>query len=104
MNERVFNIIQTISNCDLYDISFEDIASKLQQNGILTPPGSVVCVRQEIRATGHYTYYVTLQFSKETTRVIITGALNKIANEQNLGIDFNEEKFLNYMNTIMDIK
>lgn len=104
MNERVFNIIQTISNCDLYDINFEDISQKLQQNGILTPPGSVVCVMHDRQETGHYTYYVTMQFSKETTKVNIIGELNTIAKEQNLGIDFNEEKFVNYMNKIMDIK
>lgn len=104
MYERVFNIIQTISNCDLYDINFKDISQKLQQDGMITPEGNVICVMREMQPTGNYIYYVAMQFSKENTKLNIIGGLNKISKEQNLGIDFSEEKFVNYMNTIMDIE
>ena len=54
--------------------------------------------------SGLYCGYVAMEMSKDNIKNNIINELNRISKEQNLGIDFSEEKFVNYMNTIMDIK
>lgn len=103
LNKRVLDIIKTMSNCSLYDIDFKDLTKQLS-NHAPTPGGQVVCKMRDINENGSYTYYVAMQSSKETIKLILIAELNRISKEQNLGIDFSEEKFVNYMNTIMDIK
>ncbi len=103
LNHRVLDIIRTMSDCSLYDIDFKDLTKQLS-NHAPTPGGQVVCKMRDVNADGYYTYYVAMQSSKETIKLLLIKELNRISKEQNLGIDFSEEKFVDYMNTIMDIK
>lgn len=62
-----------------------------------------VCEKMTSGKDQAYTAYVVLEVSKEEIRQSIIYDLNRISNQQQLGIDFNEEDFVKYLNEIMEI-
>lgn len=100
LNERLSNIKQKAVNCSIYNINLKDYSDQIN----FYVDADNVCQSVLIDERGGYHGYVVLEVSKKDVMNNIINELNRISKEQNLGIDFSEEKFVNYMNTIMDIK
>lgn len=90
-----------ISSCTLYNINMEDYT---QQINYTIDDADTVCEEVYKTEAGTYRVYVAIEYSKEKVRNDIINQLNKISQDQNLGIDFSEEKFVNYLNEIIGIK
>ena len=99
MTKKMMDIKNKISNCSLYDVSLKEYTANID-----IPYYANNGCESMIRTTNGYTAYITLEVAKEDVKNSIINELNTISKEIDLGIDFNEDKFVNYLNEIMDIK
>lgn len=102
LNNTYTDIIRQISNCTLYDnVNLKEILVDFPIN---TPSGNTACESMTQDESGHFISYMTIEVKKIDIRNNIINELIWISKNKNLGIDFSEEKFVNYINKIMDIR
>ena len=97
---KISNLKNTLSSCTLYVINLHDYIDKI--NDYID--ADITCQEITMTESGHYCGYVVMEVSKENIKNNIINELNRISKEQNLGIDFSEDKFVNYINETMNTK
>lgn len=96
------NLLIEISRCSLYDINLGDYIKDMSSH--IYYDMNVVCDDTYVEATGHYHSYCAIEVSKKQIKTCIINDLNKLSKDNDLGIDFNEDIFVNYLNNIMNIE
>lgn len=100
MHKKIINVKKRACQCSLYDKNLNEYSNTIEiYNDI-----SIICQEIEQDISGLYHGYVTIEVAKKEIKHGIINELNRISIEQNLGIDFREEKFVNYMDEIMSIE
>ena len=98
--DKLSTLKNRISSCSIYNINISEYVNDIKfsyyaDNG---------CESMTRTPQGVYKTYITLEVSKGDIKNNIIDELNRISKDQNLDIDFSEEKFVNYLDDIMGIK
>lgn len=102
MQRKISDLCGKVAEYSLYNDSIVDVRMVLRS--ISTDYDASMVCSSVVETNGKYTEYVALEVSKETLRNNIVEELDRISKARNLGIDFTENKFIDYMNGIMEMK
>lgn len=91
--ERINILKQKAINCSMYNISLKEYSDQIS----FYFDTNITCQEVSIDTDGFYNSYIVIEVSKEDVVNNIINELNRISKEHNLGIDFREEKFVNYL-------